>query len=773
MIRQNYLSILTTLLLVMDSMIGVNAFAAASGTITTSTPLLVVANGVPGTATISWTSSGATNPVIRVSVNGGTEWTTPFSTSANGVLAAPFIWLPSYYVFTLYDGTVALASTRVTAVTGTITTSSPTLVIAQGSTASATISWSNSGITNPNVRVSTNGGSDANNTVSTPLSTQYIAICSSPNYYIFTLYSNSTPLASTLVNAQLGTITTSNPHLAIATGATASATIAWRCAGAANPNVRVSTNGSLDTTSTVSTAINSQYTATCSSPNYYVYTLYDGNTPLSWTSITTQPMPTSQFGINYWPTSTGSGGCSVLYNANWTSGQKAIIAADLDLMSSLSVDVLRITFLPELSGFNLSGKSGNTYLGGTLTSQYTELTTNLPAFLGMCAARGLRVEVTFGQDYLFKNDQGQQWWTGSYPSIDAFVRGSTTSSSTMSATIGAKDWINGIVTAIENSPYRNTVFYYDYFNEFSSLELNHSDYIKCVYDSTNVPKGKRGVSVLTGVTDAAPLYSTLGSRRIDYIEYHTYGTASVTAGHNQCLNTFPQATVVLGEFGATATSSSEEAAQQSFVLDHCDDAITGGIPYFLHWSLWDTPLGKFGWGYSYHSSKNVMGGVAAELGLLTNADMESISNRVPIGWRAGGNGTLASMTNASDCATNASYARISTSTSSGAVWLYQWPVKVVGGKTLYTNAFIRSNMRNISLFVYEYDSNGTFIRSQVGPSFTPSAWSWYNYLQTVGSSSFPMTATTSQVNFGILGQCIASPSYLDVDTTSAWQHDLK
>lgn len=82
----------------------------------------------------------------------------------------------------------------------------------------------------------------------------------------------------------------------------------------------------------------------------------------------------------------------------------------------------------------------------------------------------------------------------------------------------------------------------------------------------------------------------------------------------------------------------DESGQETTVLDIMSRAKALKIPYFLQWMLWDnsppTPVPTtdpaaqvIAIGYSPNAPKDIFGGIATSLGLVSNGDMENVSIR--------------------------------------------------------------------------------------------------------------------------------------------------
>ncbi|WP_266157986.1 hypothetical protein [Dyella silvatica] len=595
-----------------------------------------------------------------------------------------------------------------------------------------------------------------------------------------------------------GSISSSPSHLVIEKGALGSSTISWTTSGTADAQVYVSNPGGQETLMAqgASGSVSAPWIV---SGQTYVFRLYEGTAHsniLAWSSVTTQASPANTFGFDYWPAGHGD---DTLYNANWPS-LSPTVQADLDHISSLGGGVIRIFFWPQVSGFTVS--SGN---GGQFNSQLTEISGNLPSFLKLCADRNISVIVTFGNNYYSDNDptSGLPWWAWAYGNTNqgfsAFLNDTAT-------------WMNKIVGAIESSPYANSVIYYDLENEYFQQTTNAQWYISFLYDWSNVPDGKRGVSVLNAAPDAADLAFALnnaagpklGTRHLDYVDFHSYITPQTYPNYvsntpSQAAATvksiFPDAAIVMGEFGyqtgdTSPNGSADTLQQQRATLNAINDAQQAGVSYYLNWLIWDaiapaqrTPA----FGANPNSPRDVMGGVSAALGILYNPDMEIVSNGAPAGWSIGGTvpATLSSQSGygVGNASTNYNYARVSTSQTSGAVWMVsnQFPVK--GGRQLFMNSYIRSSMRNVGMAITEYDQNRNSIKSDAGPTFNPTSWGFVNYLQQISSSCSGAAVAQDQCSWNVTLQPntayviisfnaqpgATAPSYLDVDTVSAWQ----
>lgn len=249
---------------------------------------------------------------------------------------------------------------------------------------------------------------------------------------------------------------------------------------------------------------------------------------------------------------------------------------------------------------------------------------------------------------------------------------------------------------------------------------------------------------------------------------------------------YPDATVVIGESAgagpdpcgvvSTVVEPSTEATQMATELDLSDWALDHEIPYVCHWMLWDrTPDADnqvYGWAYSPHEPKDVMGAMTDTWSAVANGDMEVLAsgqNR-PANWNGGA--TVAYTFTAPGAggysATNNRYARLQINNTTGTGWIYSSAIPVTGGDLFFANCYVRSNMQNVKMAIKEYNSSMTVINNANGPTFTPSGWSWNHYLTTVGSWYVQLQANTAYVAIVIQGNAVTNPTYLDVDTVSGW-----
>jgi len=466
-------------------------------------------------------------------------------------------------------------------------------------------------------------------------------------------------------------------------------------------------------------------------------------------------------GFNYWPPGYGS---DVLIDA-WPS-KRAEVEADLNHMASMGTDTIRFMFWPSVTGFQ------RYYMAGaTLTADYVVLNQNLPDLLSMLQERNMKAVIAFANTMAFLKVNGTDLyrWEWAFGSSDADYEDFLDIS---------EDWIRGIVNAVEQSAYANTVLYYDLQNEVRENIPHLDDYLRHMLDANLFPQGKRGVSIWTSPQDNAWLQTQLQGRPLDYVEFHTYPPANNTnigPLTTTMRNQFPGATILMGEYARPTSVPIGESAQRDLVLQWTQEAQAANLPYILHWMLWDRLLDNpnffTGMGYDPDTPKDVLGTYGEYLGLLYNSDFETANAGVPSGWVSGGTQSpqLISVLDNADAATNDRYGRLKLGqTSSANIWMVSPWINVQGGHQLFVNGFTRSNMTDLKVDVHEYDANGNSLGVVSSPSFTPSQWRWFNMQHALGPWHIRLKSQTRRVRIAFVGKARSAnaQNYLDVDTVS-------
>lgn len=485
----------------------------------------------------------------------------------------------------------------------------------------------------------------------------------------------------------------------------------------------------------------------------------------------------STLGFNYWPTGYD---CGVLNNANWTTANKAIIQRELDHMASLGGGVIRLVVHPQSSGWWLqttcpTGGGSNGPGGSIFCPNFTEQTANVVDMIGLCKARNMKVIIAFA-NYFQGPTNSPTYWANFY--------GSGTTNYTHFLW-DVQHWIDGFVDSIEASANASSVLYYDIQNEYDAAFPYSDWYSTFVFDWSTMPALKKGHSVLS-LADAQSLSSAMGSRVLKFTDFHCYPTmcpadqAILENYYDSMRGLFPSSQTIMGEFGRWAQYTTDEANQNCTVKDVASRAKTKGILYHLHWLFMDKEFNNqnyFGLGYSTHYMKDTMGGLSSVENLIYNPDMELPGTGAPptswgFGSSTGNNTTFtAGGPSSTDARTNLYYGRITRTAASGSVWMNVPTFAVTGtsGKKLYVNFFLRSSMTNIYPAIHEYDANWNPLGTLNGASYTPPTWTWYNYLAVVGTQSFTLASGTKNIIISIIGTSTSNPSYLDVDTISAFE----
>ncbi len=535
--------------------------------------------------------------------------------------------------------------------------------------------------------------------------------------------------------------------------------------------------------------------------------------------------PIDGFGFNYWPQ--GYAGCQALTAADWPAAKKAV-AADLGLMKSLGAKTVRLSFWPTASGFN-----------GGWRPNSAAACPQLPQMLELIENSGLKIVIAFSNTYVLKNEQGVENWKIVYPGGNG--------QDYLQFLADSVNWMNGIVDLARNSAGGDSVLYYDMQNEYDARLDQIDYYFRTMYRWSTIPEQKRGISVLrvpedidasnwkSIATQLQVLDTALPGAKLDYVGFHSYPTVPETrcplhwqieTVYDQMVAAFPNTTVAMSEFGRRAIDPPgsnatvaypaacgptppapvdrtwDEPHQAAAEQDLIDRARNHGIPHALHWMLWDntppSPLPPsdpsaqvYGYGYTPHRPKDVIGHLATSRGKVPNADMETRTGGMPAQWAAGSwrpDGSLpvqffsSGGPGSGEAATRDYYARVQTQTSCSApcvVWMQSSVFPVQPGRKLNVNAYIRSNLANVSVNLVQYDAAGNRIDTLSGPVFTPytqpSDWAWHNYLvrihqQTLGDVSaswgFVTSANAASAILTIGGTPTAAPGILDVDTVS-------
>jgi hypothetical protein len=189
-----------------------------------------------------------------------------------------------------------------------------------------------------------------------------------------------------------------------------------------------------------------------------------------------------------------------------------------------------------------------------------------------------------------------------------------------------------------------------------------------------------------------------------------------------------------------------------------------------------------GLGYDPQWPKDAFGSVLSLTSLLRNPDMEDTVDRngAPPGWSAkgastvpGANLTVSLKTQGSLqdlAATNTKYAHVGVANPPGYVSLSSSPISINGGNLLSVNAYVRSNLIDLGLRVTQTLTTGTQVEA-TGPTFTPVGSSWNNWLHSAAPWNVCLDPRASKVAVTVRGYAGAysptNPYYLDVDAVAA------
>jgi hypothetical protein len=518
------------------------------------------------------------------------------------------------------------------------------------------------------------------------------------------------------------------------------------------------------------------------------------------------PLRRAHFGFNYIPQ--GFVGCEFLSNANW---QKAMIrvAQDLDLMRSLGATVIRIPFWSPTSGF-------------TDRQIADSACQHLPDYITLLKEKGFGVIIFLSNTYQGSRN-GQSVWLTIYRQrnpgksddelFEDFKRDSLI-------------WHNGIVDLVESSVANDAVIFYDYTGEYSAKEHRSESYFKHIYRNSHIPQEKAGQSVLIVPDDLHSFIRLLKKIRgsVRFLDFHVYPVEphvscpgnpdydivydSIAAHVSKHLT---GAKLVIGEFGRRAfrypqpsnnspyplvcpkeaglalVRTFDEPSQAGTIMDIIRWARKKDVPIYAHWMLWDHSPNidvpdsdlraqVFGIGYEPDEPKAVLGSIAELFGIVNNGDMEIENNGKPANWIPQVLGSrLSSIKFASlqgTAATNLRFAHLETvgNCASCAISIRSEAATVSPDRPLFVNAYIRSNLDNVRISVFQYDDEGDELAIIEGPQIIPTDTHWRSYVHQIpGGWSVKLAAKANTIVFAIGGTVTQESGYLDVDAVSASQ----
>ncbi|KWS05059.1 hypothetical protein AZ78_2609 [Lysobacter capsici AZ78] len=529
---------------------------------------------------------------------------------------------------------------------------------------------------------------------------------------------------------------------------------------------------------------------------------------------------TPGFGLNYWLRSYK--GCEALTDANWPAARQAV-AADLDLMKSLGADVLRLSLYMETSGYPAG-------VGSSIDPDYCK---HLPDLLSTIENAGFKTVIVFSNTYLLRHQAGtyDNWQD---PSLGYHAQ----SNGYWQFVMHSKAWIDRMVGLAGD---RDSILYYDIQNEYDADRANIDYYFRTIYSESAIPAGKRGISILDVPADISsanwhsiPKQLEVLGGTLSHVEFHSYPTVpkagcplhgDIESVYDQMRAAFPASTkIVLGEFGRATTQAFDPAPDAGPYLPQCNTseqpdrrwdeprqrqteldligrAAAKGIPYYLHWMLWDnTPKSDdfnpanpnhqvYGYGYGPHAPKDVIGALAERRGRVPNADFEQLAQigQLPQRWDKGSWGPANSAPpvslfvsggpNSGEAATGDHYARLQAQQACAAcvIWMQADAFDIGPGRRVHMNAYLRSNLAGVQMKLVQYDAQWNVLATSVAPAMTASGWSWNNYAvrfreQNPASASASWSVTTvpgaARAIVTIGGTPITAPAILDVDAVS-------
>lgn len=573
-------------------------------------------------------------------------------------------------------------------------------------------------------------------------------------------------------------------HVVLDNGQTATSTVTWSgIAPTQTIQVYVSVNNGVDQLLQQQQGPGSTSYPGITFPNVYVFKLYDGtghSNLLTWTATTTQNPPAYAFGYNYLPTN-----LDWFWVENYPT-KKTRLKQDLMHMLSLKGKVIRFNFWN--NSCQMDGANDRWLFYDGQGHQFSDLVANMVDWLsGPCYDNGVRVFIAFHNNWFQDGPEGSslKWYQTAGMTLPGLLE-------------AVRQWMTQVVTAVEANPKaKQVVFAYDFQNEVSIQEgepPNIITYLQHCYDTVPVPMGKHMASFCNKnkITNW-PL--NMGNRRLDYVDFHYYSDAQDSSDQPQqfsywvdlARSTCPNATILMGEYGQKGGGSfpsnegtypTNEFNQSHKMIGLAQGGKDADIAYHMAWDF-IPPVANtepaYGMLYTEHQPKDVLGAMSTFNDTLYNPDAEIGSNGIPDGWTANGSKAITftrSGPNKPDAATNSYYAKLTTSVTKSTDWAsIDTPTihnPYIGGKTIYINAYVRTNMK-YQIGIFEYDSNYSLIQQRFGSQISTSTTSWQSYQHRVGPWSPVLHANTHYVTVQVKGTRNTQNScYLDVDTVSVF-----
>ncbi|WNG48419.1 hypothetical protein F0U60_33075 [Archangium minus] len=531
------------------------------------------------------------------------------------------------------------------------------------------------------------------------------------------------------------------------------------------------------------------------------------------------------FGMHYWPQEYS---CNALTETHWPR-LKPIVEKDLDHLASLGVGAIRLMFWPGAEcGYSLNPTAGT---GGTV-SVSEAYKNNLRDLIALMGSRGFDIYIGLDNTYLkecprtpgVEGCTGPYYWDSAYSgNFEAFAEDSRNWVSALADAAELSPFAHKVrfydfIDEASGSLRGGIVWQYiAYLYDHSTVPAG-----KRGVSLLHIP-------VDAAALKAQVIDTRVPQRHFDFVTFNTIGGANVNNGlSNPCpedIGTSLQARfdellaalgksassltrpqILLGSFGLPtpydATTNNQvhkstqghEDAQKECVIWTIQAA--KNQPQFfayVHWMFTDFTPHRIAnhqtYGLIYanptppaagtpvtpdmHSPKAVLGAIAQEMALgNVNFDMGNASCTTPANWWSTPDVTHTFSCGHTywDTATGDAYGRITVlAPTEGTVWMATRGGSVAGKTRLYVNFFFRSTLSSVRPEIHEYNSAGQLLLITRGPAYTPTGWSWNNYLHRAESWSLNLQPGTDHVIFAVAADIHTShsvPAYLDVDTVS-------
>ncbi len=443
---------------------------------------------------------------------------------------------------------------------------------------------------------------------------------------------------------------------------------------------------------------------------------------------------------------------------------------DLDIMASLGTRVVRLMLLPYCLGIRIRE---NMSAGDWDPDEMMALAEALPIIIERFAAHGMAVIIGFGPNALYWNGPDhRKWWQYMYgdDGWEDFIKDTV-------------DWSRAVVEIVETSNVCQHVLYYDLHNEVDYRVPRMQELVAAQLEEIPVPDAKRGLSLLY-VHDAWVLEGDVNAagKPLRFVEFHSYPdrnhNVDLQAANNTLSTHFPDATVILGEYGSIfCENGQDETAGMNTVMGIMDATLAAGLPMALHWMLWDRTEGtgcegneRVGLGFGQDHPRNAFGAMAQRLSRGPNPDFETdMAN-----WFSGGttpSHVLFRMgPNRSDSATNQYYGRL-VITEAGTYWFCNTWFDISGSRLALSGYVRHANLTGSGIDIHFGDASGEISIASHPLVLPPVGWHFQNLQNGLSGYAFdvPPGATRAFVCFlAQTGPSVneSAPAYLDLDALS-------